>query len=181
MRAAARYAETVPSTSTETSSETPARPGARNPFARGWRLLTAHRGELFRFVGVGGTAYVIDVGLFNLLMLGPGWPDWVAKIVAAVVATTFAFFGNRHWTWRERLGSSAAHRQYLLYFFFNGVGLLISLACLWANNGLAEIWPRYFDTVLAKNIAANLVGVGLASAFRFYAYRTWVFRRTENA
>ncbi|WP_155830181.1 GtrA family protein [Glycomyces tenuis] len=170
----------MPSTSTDTSPETPSRSGPRNPIARGWRLLMRHRGELSRFVGVGGTAYVLDVGLFNLLLLGLDWPDWAAKTVATVIATTFAFFGNRHWTWRERLGSSAAHRQYLLYFFFNGIGLLISLACLWANNGLAEVWPQYFDTVLAKNIAANLVGVGLASTFRFYAYRTWVFRRSEH-
>lgn len=167
----------MPSTSTETVPETPSGSKPRNPITRGWRLLRSHSGELFRFVGVGGTAYCIDVGLFNLLMLGPDWPDWIAKTTATVIATTFAFFGNRHWTWRDRLGSSAAHRQYLLYFFFNGIGLLISLVCLWANSGLAQVWPEYFDTVLAKNLAANVVGVGLASTFRFYAYRTWVFRR----
>ncbi|WP_169731942.1 GtrA family protein [Glycomyces arizonensis] len=166
----------MPSTSAETVPQTPSGSRPRNPITRGWRLLRSHGGELFRFVGVGGTAYCIDVGLFNLLMLGLDWPDWIAKTTATVIATTFAFFGNRYWTWRDRLGSSAAHRQYLLYFFFNGIGLLISLACLWANSGLAQVWPEYFDTVLAKNLAANVIGVGLASTFRFYAYRTWVFR-----
>ena len=167
------------STSTETSPQLATRTG--NPVTRTWRLLWSHKGELSRFVGVGGTAYFIDVGLFNLLLVAFDWPDWIAKTAAAAVAMTFAFFGNRHWTWRDRLGSSAAHRQYLLYFFFNGVGLLISLACLWANNGLAQFWPQYFDTLLAKNIAAMIVGTGIASAFRFYAYRTWVFRRRESA
>lgn len=167
----------MPSASTDTSSESSSGSGTGNLITRGWRLLRAHSGELFRFVGVGGTAYIIDVGLFNLFMLGLDWSDWIAKVVATVIATTFAFFGNRHWTWRDRLVSSGAHRQYLLYFFFNGIGLLISLACLWANNGLAQVWPAYFDTVLAKNLAANVVGVGLATTFRFYAYRTWVFRR----
>jgi len=162
-------------TPSERSSEAP-----RSLVARGRTLLRSHGGELFRFVGVGGTAYCIDVGLFNLLLLALDWPDWIAKIVATVIATTFAFYGNRHWTWRDRLGSSAAHRQYLLYFFFNGIGLLISLLCLWGNNGLAHLWPQYFDTLLAKNLAANVVGVGLASAFRFYAYRTWVFRRSAR-
>lgn len=171
----------VPSISTETSTRSPSRSRTRGLIVRGWRLLVAHRGELFRFVGVGGTAYFIDVGLFNLLLLGLDWSDWVAKVVATVIATTFAFFGNRHWTWRERLGSSAAHRQYLLYFLFNGIGLFISLACLWANNGLAQVWPEHFDTVLAKNIAANLVGVALATMFRFYAYRTWVFPDEKGA
>ncbi|GAB3649317.1 GtrA family protein [Glycomyces tarimensis] len=164
-------------TSTETS---PQPPYTRNPLTRGWRLLRSHSGELSRFVGVGGSAYLLDVGLFNLLLVFLDWPDWTAKVVATAVATTYAFFGNRHWTWRDRLGSATAHRQYLLYFFFNGLGLLIALGCLWANNGLAQAWPQYFDNVLAKNIAANVVGVGIASAFRFYAYRTWVFRRPSG-
>ncbi|WP_241378452.1 GtrA family protein [Glycomyces sp. L485] len=146
-----------------------------------WRLLRDHSSELFRFVGVGGMAYFIDVGLFNVFLIVFDWPDWGAKTGAAAIATTFAFLGNRHWTWRDRLGSAAAHRQYLLYFFFNGIGLLIALGCLWANNGLAQVWPQYFDTVLAKNLAANFVGVGIASTFRFFAYRTWVFPRPERA
>ncbi|WP_100448988.1 GtrA family protein [Glycomyces xiaoerkulensis] len=164
-----------------TSPQTPPRIRPGTPIARAWDLFRRHSGELFRFVGVGGTAYLIDIGLFNLCLLVLGWPDWISKTLATAIATTCAFLGNRHWTWRDRIGSAAAHRQYLLYFFFNGIGLLIALGCLWANNGLAQVWPEHFDNPLAKNIAANVVGVGIASAFRFYAYRTWVFRRRQEA
>ncbi|WP_168801387.1 GtrA family protein [Glycomyces buryatensis] len=166
-------------TSTDTAAEAPAEKGSL--ITRAMRLTRKHAGELSRFVGVGGTAYIIDLGLFNLCLLGFAWPDWGAKILATVVATSVAFFGNRHWTWRDRIGDEAAHRQYALYFFFNGIGLLISLGFLWANNGLAQVWPQYFDNAIAKNIAANFLGVGVATVFRFFAYRTWVFRHTENA
>lgn len=164
------------STSIETPPQPAARRGLAGLFDRAVGLVKRHAGELIRFAGVGGVAYMIDLGLFNLMLLGLDWPDLYARIIAAVVAMTVAFFGNRHWTWRERRGSAAAHRQYALYFFFNGIGLLISLACMWANSGLARIWPQYFGTDLAVNIAAMFVGVGLASIFRFFAYRTWVFR-----
>lgn len=167
------------STSIETPP-TPARRGLAGLFVRAVDLVKRHAAELIRFAGVGGVAYVIDIGLFNLMFLGLDWSYWYAKIISAVIAMTVAFFGNRHWTWRERRGSAAAHRQYALYFFFNGIGLLIALACLWANSGLAQIWPQYFDTDLAVNIAANIVGVGLGSVFRFFAYRTWVFRHTPE-
>ncbi|MEU5156672.1 GtrA family protein [Glycomyces sp. NPDC021274] len=167
------------STSIETPP-TPARRGFAGLFVRAVHLVKRHAAELIRFAGVGGVAYVIDIGLFNLMFLGLDWSYWYAKIISAVIAMTVAFFGNRHWTWRERRGSAAAHRQYALYFFFNGIGLLIALACLWANSGLAQIWPQYFDTDLAVNIAANIVGVGLGSVFRFFAYRTWVFRHTPE-
>lgn len=169
-------------TSTTAPQERPTRRGPIGLVARYWSLFRQHSGELFRFVGVGGAAYFIDLGVFNLCYLMLEWPDWTSKIAASVVATTFAFFGNRHWTWRDRIGvGAAAHRQYLLYFFFNGVGLLIALGCLWANNGLAQVWPQYFDNPIAVNLSANVVGVGIASAFRFYAYRTWVFRRVEQS
>ena len=32
-----------------------------------------------------------------------------------------------------------------------------------------------FTSPLADNIAANVVGLGLATAFRFWSYRRWVF------
>jgi putative flippase GtrA len=164
-----------------TSTDTPprARSGSAGLVARAIDLVKRNSGELMRFAGVGGTAYVIDLALFNLLFLGADWTDWSAKIVSTIIATTVAFAGNRHWTWRDRRGSAAAHRQYALYFFFNGIGLLIALGCLWANSGLAQIWPQYFGTDLAVNLAANFFGVGLATIFRFFAYRTWVFRHPK--
>jgi putative flippase GtrA len=168
------------STSIETPPQTPANSGSGNLFSRAFRLLKRHSTELLGFAGVGGVAYLIDIGLFNLMYLGLDWSYWYAKIISAVVAMTVAFFGNRHWTWRERRGSAAAHRQYALYFFFNGIGLLIAMACLWANSGLAQVWPQYFDNELAVNLAANVFGVGLGSIFRFFAYRTWVFRRSPE-
>ena len=163
-------------TSIETPPQRPARSGLGGLIARATGLVRRHASELIRFAGVGGVAYVIDIGLFNLMYLGLDWSEVYAKIISAVVAMTVAFFGNRHWTWRERRGSAAAHRQYALYFFFNGIGLLIAMACLWANSGLAQVWPQYFDNELAVNLAANFFGVGIASVFRFFAYRTWVFR-----
>ncbi|MEU6246186.1 GtrA family protein [Glycomyces sp. NPDC047010] len=156
-----------------TTTGTPAPAGL---FGRVRALLKRHSRELSGFLSIGGVAFIVDAGLFNLLYIGYDWSYWYAKILSAVIAMTFAFFGNRHWTWRERRGSAAAHRQYTLYFFFNAVGLLISMGCLWINSRLAEVWPHIFDTKIAVNVAGLLFGVGLASIFRFFAYRTWVFR-----
>ncbi|MFC4333748.1 GtrA family protein [Salininema proteolyticum] len=154
--------------------EAPAPPDAAPPGLV--RRLYDRFGELVRFLSVGGSAYVIDVTLFNLFFVMLDWNAGAAKTVATVIATTLAFLGNRYWTWRENLADGAGGaKQYFLYFFFNGIGLLISLLCLWANHGLAQVWPDVFDTVLAANIAGNVVGVAVASGFRFYAYRTWVF------
>lgn len=127
-----------------------------------------------KFGIVGGVAYLIDSAL--LIMLEErDWEPLSAKTVATVIAATFAFAGNRFWTWRHRARSGLA-REYSLYFVFNAIGLGISLACLVISyHWLGTIWP-VFQTTLAVWISANVIGLGLGTVFRFWSYRRFVFR-----
>jgi putative flippase GtrA len=127
--------------------------------------------EIAKFGIIGALAFVIDVGLFNLLLYFGPLEDkpLTAKVISVVAATTFAYFGNRFWTYRNR-GRRSMRREYVLFFVFNGVALLISVGCLWFSHYVLGL-----DSPLADNISANVVGVGLGTLFRFLAYRTWVF------
>jgi len=131
--------------------------------------------ELMKFGVVGGVAYVIDVGTFNALLLGPlSHKPLTAKTIAVVLAVTFAYFGNRHWTFRHR-DRSGLMREYALFFSLNGVGLAIALTCLATSH-----YALGFTSRLADNIAANVVGLALGTAFRFWSYRRWVFPEIAN-
>lgn len=142
---------------------------------RGLYLRFAHLiHEVGKFGVVGAICYGIDIALFNLFFLTTDEP-FSAKTLSTIIAATVAFLGNRYWTWRDR-DRTSVHREYGLYFFFNVVGLAIGLVCIAVNSWLGSIWPAVFDTAIAINIAANLVGVGLASLFRFWAYRRFVFK-----
>lgn len=130
--------------------------------------------EMGKFGVVGAATFFVDTALFNLcrtvIELGP----LTSKTIASVIAASLAFVGNRLWTWRDRRNSGLA-REYLLYFVFNAIGLLIALLCLgFSHYVLGAVWP-VFATVLADNISSQLVGVAAGSLFRFYAYRRWVF------
>ncbi|GHJ50279.1 hypothetical protein Cs7R123_76210 [Catellatospora sp. TT07R-123] len=128
--------------------------------------------ELGKFGVVGGLAFLLDFAVFNLL-LSTGW--LAATLVSTTVAATAAFLGNRYWTWRHRESASLA-REYGLYFFFNAVGLGISLAVLWfSHDVLGGAWPEVFQTRLADNVSKMLVGNAIATVFRFWAYRRFVF------
>ncbi|MEV6925954.1 GtrA family protein [Dactylosporangium sp. NPDC051485] len=131
--------------------------------------------ELFKFAAVGGINTVIDFALVNaLLFIGP----LKAKIVAAVVATTVSYVLNRQWTYAQS-DRSSVRREYVLFFALNGVGLLIQEAVLAvAKYGLHFSEANPADR-LAFNIA-NAAGIGLAMVFRFWAYRTWVFKATSG-
>jgi putative flippase GtrA len=124
--------------------------------------------ELMKFGVVGGFAFVVDIGLFTVLLHATVKP-LTSKTISTVVATTVAYAGNRHWTFRRR-ERSGVRREYTLFFLLNGVGLLIALACLAISHYLLDFTGR-----LADNIAANGVGLALGTAFRFWSYRRWVF------
>jgi putative flippase GtrA len=131
--------------------------------------------ELLKYGVVGSAAFIVDVATFNLLQYGwesaplDGHP-LSAKVVSVVAATTFAYVGNRHWTFRHR-SRSGLGREYALFFALNAVGLAIALTCLGISH-----YVLGFTGALADNIAANVVGLALATTFRFWSYRRYVFR-----
>ena len=135
--------------------------------------------ELAKFGIVGLSALVIDIGLFNLLRFaggqGPMYDRPISsKIVSVAVATTFAYFGNRYWTFRKR-GRTNMGREYLKFFGLNAIAMVIAIACLWFSHYLMG-----WDSVLADNISANVVGLSLGTTFRFWSYRKFVFPEIPN-
>ena len=137
-------------------------------------FLTNMRRELGKFGVIGLIAYVIDLTVFNLLRFAGGEgplfdKPLTAKVISVLVATTFAYFGNRNWTFKDRTRSSF-RREYALFFVFNAVGMIISLSCLWISH-----YVLGFDSALADNISANVIGLVLGTVFRFWGYHNWVF------
>lgn len=125
--------------------------------------------ELAKFGVIGAVGFVIDTGLFNLLLLTvlEGKPT-TSKIISGIVATTWAWVGNRLWTFRHRR-NRPAHHEAILFFVVNGIGLAINLSFLAFTT-----YVLHFDSHLALNVN-NIIGIGLATVFRFWAYRQLVF------
>ena len=130
--------------------------------------------ELVRFGVVGLLGYVVDVSVFNLLRYAGGEgplhnKPLTAKALSVSVATLVTYFGNRHWTWRDR-GRTAFRREHGVFVVFIGIGMAIALGCLFVSHYLLDL-----TSPLADNISANVVGLGLGTLFRFWSYRTFVF------
>jgi len=128
-----------------------------------------------KFGVVGIIGYVVDVGVFNLLRLGSAGTDNFfhsplgAKTVSVAIATLVTWFGNRYWTFREH-----RRKNFMLELFeftvISVAGLGISLLCLWISH-----YVLGFTSLAADNISANVIGLALATLFRFVMYRYWVY------
>ncbi len=130
---------------------------------------------MLKFGLVGAAGLVVDVGVFNLLRYAgsPGVLEHkpiTAKVISVLLATVITYVGNRHWTWADR-ARGRVRTEAVLFFLFNGVGLAIALSCLALSH-----YALGLRSPLADNLSANVVGLGLGMVFRFWTYRTFVFR-----
>lgn len=137
-------------------------------------LISKFSHEISKFGVIGAISYVIDLSLFNFLRFADGEgllfdKPLTAKVISVVAATTFAYFGNRHWTFNKRTKNSV-RREYTLFIGLNVVGMIIALTCLWVSHYLLG-----YDSALADNISANGVGLVLGTLFRFWGYHKFVF------
>ncbi|HUW78987.1 MAG TPA: GtrA family protein [Candidatus Nanopelagicaceae bacterium] len=140
------------------------------------------RREVISFGLIGSIAFVIDVATFNLLVhtrdpISGNVPllashPVTGKIISSALATLFAYFGNRNITWRG-LSKHSVRREISLFFLFNVIAVGIA--------GIALAVSRYvlgLDSLIADNLSANVIGVGLGTLFRFWSYRKWVFNKS---
>src|SRR6185437_813450 len=125
-----------------------------------------HEGAKFGIVGIIGV--IITDGGTNVLKssLHVGW--LTANVMATVIATTFAYFASRYWTFRHRERTSM-RREGFLFFVMNGIGLLIQLACLGFTVHVLHQTGKFPANV------ALIVGIVLGTLFRFWSYRKWVW------
>ncbi|MBB1254392.1 GtrA family protein [Streptomyces alkaliterrae] len=138
----------------------------QTPLSRLKRLLR----ELSRFGAVGGFGFLVSVAVFNLCLHTFQLASVRSGVIATVAAICCNYVGHRYFTYRHA-DKDRVRREVVLFLVFSGFGLVI-------ENGILAVshYALGFTSPLADNIAKNLVGLGVASAFRFWSFRTWVFR-----
>lgn len=124
--------------------------------------------ELAAFGTIGVLNFIITIGISDTLHLGLGVGPLTSFGVGTIVATTFSYFANRFWTFRHR-DRSGMGREYVLFFVFNGVGLLITWVFIGFTHYVLDI-----RSGLAFNVS-QILGTGVATLFRYWAYKKWVF------
>jgi putative flippase GtrA len=130
-----------------------------------------HEAARFGVVGLAGVA-VTDGGA-NLLQYGAGMDPFTATAIATIVATALSFVASRYWTFRHR-ERSGARRETVLFFTMNGIGVAITEGCV----GLA---PALGMTGKFSYNVALIGGIALATLFRYWSYRKWVWPAATTA
>jgi putative flippase GtrA len=85
------------------------------------------------------------------------------------VAIVVNWIGNRYWTFRKNRRSDVG-REFIEFVTASVAGMLVTLTTLWVSH-----YVLGFDSLLADNISANVIGLGLGTLVRFSLYRWWVW------
>ncbi|MEU4093739.1 GtrA family protein [Streptomyces sp. NPDC026673] len=131
--------------------------------------LTAMAREAAKFGAVGGAGVLVNIGVFNLVRHVTDLQVVRASIIATVVAIAFNYVGFRYFTYRDR-DKSGRTRELTLFLVFSAVGLVIENGVLYAAT-----YGFGWDSPLQSNVF-KFLGIGVATLFRFWSYRTWVFK-----
>jgi putative flippase GtrA len=124
--------------------------------------------EVAKFGVVGGIGFVVQLSVQNALHSGAGVGAITSVVIGYIVATVVTFVGNRHWTFKHRRGKGLRHET-ITFVLLNVVGIVIQVGIV----DIAYYGMGYKDG-LSYNIA-TIIGIGLATMFRLYAYRKFVF------
>ncbi|WP_255945161.1 GtrA family protein [Streptomyces odontomachi] len=130
--------------------------------------------EITKFGVVGGLGLVVNFGVFNLFRLCTPLSTVQCGLAGTGVAVVVNYLGYRYFTYRDRDKSGVA-REFSLFVLFSAASLTIE------NGGLyAALHWFGWDTALQDNLVKAL-GIAVATVFRFWSYRTWVFRLSPPA
>lgn len=164
--------------------------------------------RFLKFLVVGGMGFIVDFGIFNLLLnpmnqlvspgsglyellAGFGLSNYVithlgptiASAVSFVAAVCSNFLWNRHWTYPDSR-SRSRRRQFTMFFIVSIVGVLIRTPIVFFmtpvfRSLVAGIGPlQAYTTRLADNLSLG-VAVLVVLFWNFFANRHWTYNDVE--
>jgi putative flippase GtrA len=131
--------------------------------------------QLAKFGIVGGVGVVVNFAVFNGLWLTVFNPTTMphGPLLATVVATLAAigvnWLGNRYWAFAADRQRNTA-REGLEFLLASLVGMFVPLICIGVSRYLLGL-----HSLLADNIATNVVGLILGTVVRYALYKYWVY------
>ena len=137
-----------------------------------------------KFLVVGTTGFIVDFGIFNLLLRALNFPPVLAQAISFTLAAINNFIWNRYWTYPDSRSKSIL-RQFGMFFVLSVIGLLIRTPIFALFSGpmvaLVEamqsgVFAGLIDFVTGTlHISIEQLGLNLALAVAVLVVLFWNF------
>jgi len=118
--------------------------------------------QLLQFGLVGASGYVVNLGVFAVLVGPLGIHHILSAILAFCVAVTNNFWWNRHWTFDAKHGHAGF--QAARFFAVSVLALVVNLIALEVliRGGMGDL-------------SAQAIAIAIAMPFNFVGNKLWTF------
>lgn len=138
------------------------------------------RTRFLRFLAVGGIGFVVDFGVFNLMISMFGVEPVIANIISFSAAVVSNFTWNRLWTYPDSR-TKTMQRQLAEFTLISVIGIVIRtpiFAIL--ETPLEGVFSHFpialpFDPVFLAHNGALAVAVLVVLFWNFFANRYWTY------
>jgi putative flippase GtrA len=137
-----------------------------------------------KFLVVGVTGFIVDFGIFNLLLRALNFPPVLAQAISFTSAAINNFIWNRYWTYPDSR-SKPILRQFGMFFVLSVIGLLVRTPIFALFSGpmvaLVEsmqygIFAGLIDfTTSTLHVSIEQLGLNLALAIAVLVVLFWNF------
>ena len=122
--------------------------------------------QLVKFLGVGASGYVVNLGVYALIHEGLGIGHLRSATIAFVVAVFNNFWWNRHWTFGARDG----HAGFQAARFF-----VVSTLVFFVALGISQLLVSTTDL---PDVVAQAISIVAATPLNFVGNKMWSFGRS---
>ena len=119
--------------------------------------------QLAKFCTVGASGYVVNLGVYTVLLTQLGVHYRLAAICSFVVSAANNYLWNRIWTFRRQRG----------HFAYQGMRFLVIAVLALAAN---QLWLTVLVALGAGKIVAQAIAIVLVTPLNFLGNKLWSFR-----
>ena len=131
--------------------------------------------QLVKFGAVGAVGFIVNLAVFNGLWLTVFNPattphgPLLATVVATLAAIAVNWLGNRYWAFATERQRNTV-REGVEFLAASLIGMCVPLLCIAVSR-----YVLGFHSLLADNVASNVVGLALGTVVRYLLYKFWVY------
>lgn len=127
------------------------------------------RSSTFRFLLVGGSAFIVDYGSFYALYYGLGIALYIANSFSFGLGLVISFMLNRLWTFGDRNFTKKAHHQLGFYSLLAIINLFLTNVFVGLLNHVG-VGPRI----------GKIITIAVIAAWNFYIYHKFIFTEQKS-
>jgi putative flippase GtrA len=127
-------------------------------------FLWQHRGEVLRYLFVGGSGFFIDVGILYFFKEILFLSATLGVVFSQAVVMFYNFFLNKYWSFGSK---ESGHTQFVKFIFLMGVNY---------SSGVGAMYV-FHDIFSYNYIFVRVCTVGFFVPFNFLLYKYWIYKK----